>query len=53
MSNKTNAHIFKDLWRDKTIIIYVDDIIIPSNNEEEGTQKLKLILETAANTGLD
>ena len=41
-------HVFKDLLRDKIVIIYVDDIIIPSKDKKEGLEKLKLVLETAA-----
>ena len=43
----------RDLLRDKIVIIYVDDVIIPSKDEKEGLEKLKLVLETAAKYGLN
>ena len=47
------SHVFKDLLRDKIVIIYVDDVIIPPKDEKEGLEKLKLVLETAAKYGLN
>lgn len=44
--------VFRESVNIKSIIIYIDDIIIPSATREEGTKKLKLILETAARNGL-
>lgn len=44
--------IFRDLLESQTLIIYLDDIIVPSADEEEGVQKLKKIFQVAADYGL-
>ena len=50
---KNFRDFMRDLLRDKIVIIYVDDIIIPSKDKKEGLEKLKLVLETAAKYGLN
>lgn len=45
--------VFKDLLRDGTLLIYVDDLIIPSQTEEEGLAKLKKVLQVASEYGLE
>ena len=37
--------VLRDLIKDGTLLIYMDDIIIPSENEEEGITKLRKVLE--------
>lgn len=44
--------IFRELLAQKIMMIFIDDIIIPAENEEEGLQRLKLVLEVAAQYGL-
>nr|XP_029729127.1 uncharacterized protein K02A2.6-like [Aedes albopictus] len=41
----------KDLISDGTIIAFIDDIIIPTENEEEGMQKLRKVLSVAEKAG--
>lgn len=45
--------VFRNLIRSNTLIVYMDDLVIPSNDEIEGLQKLRLVLETAADYGLE
>ena len=45
--------LFARLLKDGVVILYMDDLIIPSHNEQEGIAKLKLVLKTAAEHGLD
>lgn len=44
--------VFREFVSNRTIIVYMDDIIIPSSTREEGIIKLKLVLETADKNGL-
>lgn len=46
-------NIFRDLINDNTLIIYMDDIIIPSIDEKEGLAKLERVLTTASEYGLE
>lgn len=46
-------NVFKDLLRDGTLIIYLDDLIIPANDEIEALEKLTRVLETASKFGLE
>ena len=39
--------IFRDLIQNGTIIVYIDDIIIPAVSEEENISKLKIVLDIA------
>ncbi|GFW47526.1 hypothetical protein TNCV_3176901 [Trichonephila clavipes] len=47
------SYVLRDLLRDDTILVYMDDIIIPSKNIEEGITKLERVLVTAAKFGLE
>lgn len=38
---------------DRIVLIYLDDLIIPSESEEEDVLKLKLVLETASKFRLE
>lgn len=45
--------IFRNLMQDGTVLIYMDDIIIPSKTEEEGLEKLQRVLQVASEYGLE
>ncbi|GFX69515.1 hypothetical protein TNCV_1768861 [Trichonephila clavipes] len=45
--------IFWNLMNEGLIIIYMDDLIIPSVDEEEGLRKLRAVLEVASKYGLE
>ncbi|GFY34472.1 retrovirus-related Pol polyprotein from transposon 17.6 [Trichonephila clavipes] len=45
--------VFRKLIRDNILIVYMDDLLIPSQNEAEGLNKLRLVLQTAADFGLE
>lgn len=40
--------IFRQLMNEEIAIPYMDDIIIPSENEEEGLERLKIVLDVAS-----
>ncbi|GFV70778.1 hypothetical protein TNCV_1946881 [Trichonephila clavipes] len=42
-------YVFRELLRDGTLIIYLDDIIIPATDEKEAYKKLVRVLETDEN----
>jgi len=44
--------VFRILIQTKVASSYIDDVIIPSPDEEEGLRRLKIVLETAAECGL-
>ncbi|GFT92200.1 retrovirus-related Pol polyprotein from transposon 297 [Trichonephila clavipes] len=44
---------FRKLIRDNILIVYMDDLLIPSQDEAEGLNKLRLVLQTAADFGLE
>ncbi|GFY02721.1 retrovirus-related Pol polyprotein from transposon 297 [Trichonephila clavipes] len=46
-------YVFRELLRDGTLIIYLDDIIIPATDEKEACQKLARVLETASRYGIE
>ncbi|GFX07909.1 retrovirus-related Pol polyprotein from transposon 412 [Trichonephila clavipes] len=46
------SSIFRDLTRKGIVISYLDDLIIPGKNEQEGLEKLKIIFEVAKKYGL-
>ncbi|GFV11743.1 retrovirus-related Pol polyprotein from transposon 17.6 [Trichonephila clavipes] len=46
-------YVFRELLRDGTLIIYLDDIIIPATDEKEAYQKLARVLETASRYGIE
>ncbi|XP_054721961.1 uncharacterized protein LOC129231620 [Uloborus diversus] len=45
--------IFRELLIDQTVIIYMDDILIPSVDEVDGINKLRKVLQIASEYGLD
>jgi len=45
--------IFRDLMRQKLVLIYMDDLIVLSENEDDGFKNLELVLEVASRAGLD
>ncbi|GFY40803.1 transposon Tf2-9 polyprotein [Trichonephila inaurata madagascariensis] len=45
--------IFRNLMNKGLIIIYMDDLIIPSADEEEGLGKLRTVFEVASKYGLE
>ncbi|GFU87488.1 hypothetical protein TNCV_2446221 [Trichonephila clavipes] len=47
------SSIFRDLTRKGIVIIYLDDLVIPAKNEEEGLEKLKIVFEVAKKYGLE
>ncbi|GFW83404.1 retrovirus-related Pol polyprotein from transposon 17.6 [Trichonephila clavipes] len=47
------SSIFRDLTRKGIVISYLDDLVIPAKNEQEGLEKLKIIFEVAKKYGLE
>ncbi|GFW74499.1 hypothetical protein TNCV_2413981 [Trichonephila clavipes] len=47
------SSIFRDLTRKGVVISYLDDLVIPAKNEQEGLEKLKIIFEVAKKYGLE
>ncbi|GFW30838.1 retrovirus-related Pol polyprotein from transposon 17.6 [Trichonephila clavipes] len=47
------SSIFGDLTRKGIVISYLDDLVIPAKNEQEGLEKLKMIFEVAKKYGLE
>ncbi|GFV83814.1 hypothetical protein TNCV_2556001 [Trichonephila clavipes] len=47
------SSIFRDLTRKGIVISYLDDLVIPAKNEQEGQEKLKIIFEVAKKYGLE
>ncbi|GFX93314.1 retrovirus-related Pol polyprotein from transposon 17.6 [Trichonephila clavipes] len=45
--------VFRKLIHDNILIVYMDDLLFPSQNEAEGLNKLRLVLQTAADFGLE
>ena len=45
--------IFRPLNNDGIVLLYLDDIIILSKSVEEGTEKLKRVINLASNYGLE
>lgn len=43
---------FRDLIYDKTVLTYLDDLIIPSVDKDTGIQKLETVLKSASEVGL-
>ncbi|GBN43865.1 Transposon Tf2-9 polyprotein [Araneus ventricosus] len=46
-------NVFRDLKRDNTILIFMDDFIIPARDEIQGLEKLKRVLRVASEYGLE
>ncbi|GFX68715.1 retrovirus-related Pol polyprotein from transposon 412 [Trichonephila clavipes] len=47
------SSIFRDLTWKGIVISYLDDLVIPAKNEQEGLEKLKIIFEVAKKYGLE
>ncbi|GFX39222.1 retrovirus-related Pol polyprotein from transposon 17.6 [Trichonephila clavipes] len=47
------SSIFRDLTRKGIVISYLDDLVIPAKNEQEGLEKLKIYFEVAKKYGLE
>ncbi|GFX15690.1 retrovirus-related Pol polyprotein from transposon 17.6 [Trichonephila clavipes] len=47
------SSIFRDLTRKGIVISYLDDLVIPAKNEQEGIEKLKIIFEVEKKYGLE
>ncbi|GBL87483.1 Transposon Ty3-G Gag-Pol polyprotein [Araneus ventricosus] len=45
-------HTFIDIWADKTLLFYMDGIIISSQDESENLKKLKRVLRIASENGI-
>ncbi|GFY43019.1 retrovirus-related Pol polyprotein from transposon 17.6 [Trichonephila inaurata madagascariensis] len=46
-------YVFRESLRNGTLIIYLDDIIIPATDEKEANKKLARVLETASRYGIE
>ena len=46
-------HVFRQLVKDRIVVLSMDDLIIPSDDELEGIHKLKLVRKTATEHSLD
>ncbi|GFT32169.1 retrovirus-related Pol polyprotein from transposon 17.6 [Trichonephila clavipes] len=46
-------HVLRDLLKEGIVIIYMDDIIIPSSDELDGLSRLTRVLKTASEYGLE
>lgn len=44
--------IFRDLMNKGIVVVYMDDVIIPSKDEAEGIEKLVMVLKVAEENGL-
>lgn len=44
--------MFRDLIKAKTVLTYLDDLIVPSIDAESGIEKLELVLRVASGAGL-
>ncbi|GFW52561.1 retrovirus-related Pol polyprotein from transposon 17.6 [Trichonephila clavipes] len=47
------SSIFRDLTRKGIVISYLEDLVIPAKNEQEGPEKLKIIFEVVKKYGLE
>lgn len=45
--------VFRPLITNGVVLVYLDDLIIPSKDEREGLEKLKTVLQTASQFGLE
>ncbi|GFU09251.1 retrovirus-related Pol polyprotein from transposon 17.6 [Trichonephila clavipes] len=53
VSQRYVSSIFRDLTRKGIVISYLDDLVIPAKNEQEGLEKLKIIFEVAKKCGFE
>ena len=44
--------VFRDLAKRKIVLTYLDDLIVLSNNEDDGLNNLKTVLNVASQAGL-
>lgn len=44
--------IFRDLIREKIVLVYMDDLIVLSESEDDGLRNLEVVLTTAGQAGL-
>jgi len=44
--------IFRDLMKQKIVLVYMDDLIVLSKSEDDGLKNLKIVLDTASQAGL-
>lgn len=44
---------FRNLIREEIVIVYVDDLVIPSKSLEEGLDRIRLVLRVSAENGSD
>lgn len=44
--------VFRDLVKQKIVLVYMDDLIVLSTNEDEGLDNLKIVLDVASRAGL-
>lgn len=44
--------VFRDLIREKIVLVYMDDLIVLSKNEDDGLRNLETVLMTASQAGL-
>lgn len=44
--------IFRDLVKQKIVLVYMDDLIVLSANEDDGLKNLEIVLDTASQAGL-
>lgn len=44
--------VFRDLAKKKVVLTYLDDLIVLSNNEDDGLNNLKTVLDVASQAGL-
>lgn len=44
--------IFRDLDKRKIVLTYLDDLIVLSNNEDDGLNNLRIVLDVASQAGL-
>lgn len=45
-------YVFSEIMNQGIVIAYVDDLVIPSADEIEGLERLKIVLKVAAENGL-
>ncbi|KAK9708386.1 Reverse transcriptase (RNA-dependent DNA polymerase) [Popillia japonica] len=45
--------VFRDLMKKGIVMSYMDDLIVPSNDVKDGLEKLKIVLRTAEENGLE
>ncbi|GBM03260.1 Retrovirus-related Pol polyprotein from transposon 297 [Araneus ventricosus] len=46
-------NVFRDLIKENVVMIYLDDLVISSENETQGIERLQRVLKTASEYGLE